>query len=161
MSLSQLKLTSSTQISYQPLLTLPRHENTTAWVEKQLLKTLNVMVGQITHISKREHIRCKIIRQMTRGKDIIKTIFKNKKCKTCHVASLPDNRWTIKTTNLYQYNKKRGEGWLCRRWESPWWPLTVKPWVGWPQTRKAWWQKAACSSLLYTEWKHRPPKAQG
>ena len=93
--------------------------STTSRVEKKLVTTQRAMERRITNISKREHIRSEIIRQESGVEDIISSIYKSKKRWAGHVARLPDNRWTSRTTNWYPYNNKRRKGRPNIRWEDP------------------------------------------
>ncbi len=112
--------------------------NTTARVEKKLLTTQRAMERRITNISKREHIRSDVIRQKTGVEDIITTVYKNKKRWAGHIARLPDNRWTTKTTNWYPYDRKRKKGRPSIRWEDPLMATYGNTWSRLAQDRKSW-----------------------
>ena len=92
--------------------------STTKYLEQKLVTSQRAMERKMLHITLRNKIPNKVIRQKTKVKDILQKIKEAKWRWAGHVARREDNRWTKRITEWQPRTGKRKRGRQKRRWRD-------------------------------------------
>jgi len=107
-------------------------------MENKLRTTQRSMERAIIGVTKRDHITCKKIREISGMTDIMSTIKKLKWSWAGHIARMKDNRWTQRTTEWMPIGYKRERARPMTRWDDEIIKFMGVTWNRTAQNRKLW-----------------------